>query len=35
MIDKQFLVDIVENFCYNIIRKDKKGDECRGKNFYL
>lgn len=24
MIDKQFLVDIVENFCYNIIRKTKK-----------
>ena len=24
MIDKQFLVDIVENFCYNIIRKNKK-----------
>ena len=24
MIDKQLLVDIVENFCYNIIRKTKK-----------
>ena len=33
MIDKQFLVDIVENFCYNIIRKNKKETNVMEKIF--
>ena len=33
MIDKQFLVDIVENFCYNMIRKNKKETNVMEKIF--